>query len=255
MVNILLNGINGKMGKTIEKLSYSYDNLKIVCGVDNFSTSFSEIPVYKDFSNIKENVDIIIDFSHPSSLTPLLEFGIYKKTGIVICTTGHTDTQINEINEASKQIPIFMSYNMSIGINLMQILIKKATESLFKDYDIEITEKHHNQKLDSPSGTAIMLMNTIESVIKNDFNNQVEFIHGRFGEKKRDKHEIGVHAVRGGTIIGEHEVMFAGNSEIIEIRHSAISRDVFAEGALKAALFLNKKQANMYNMNSLLNFK
>lgn len=253
MIKILLNGINGRMGKTIENLSLNYDNLKISCGVDNVVTKHSTTPTYQNINDVKEDVDVIIDFSHPNSLDELLDYAIKNKIGIVLCTTGHTKEQLEKIKNASKEIPIFMSYNMSIGINVLQILIQKGLQALYKDYDIEITEKHHNQKLDSPSGTAIMLMNTIQDFVKQNFNEEVIFNHGRLGEKKREAKEIGVHAIRAGNIIGEHEVMFAGNNEIIELKHTALSRDVFAQGALKAALYLHGKEPKIYDMNSMLN--
>lgn len=252
MVKILLNGINGRMGKAIKNISVQYDNLNIVCGVDHKNIENSDIPIYTDINNVKEDVDVIIDFSHPNSLNSILEFATKNNVGIVLCTTGHTPEQIEKVKEYSKKIPIFMSYNMSIGINVLQMLVQKGLNSLYKDYDIEIIEKHHNQKLDSPSGTAIMIMNTIGNFINENFHEEVFFTHGRSGEKKRDKKEIGVHSIRGGNIIGEHEVMFSGNNEIIQLKHTALSRDVFAQGALTAALYLHDKEPKMYNMNSML---
>ncbi len=253
MVKILLNGINGRMGKAIENLSLQYENLKIVCGVDHKIIENSKTKTYTNINDVTEEIDIIIDFTHPNSLNSLLEFATKKNIGIVLCTTGHSPEQIKEISESTKKIPIFMSYNMSIGINVLQILLQKGLKSLYKDYDIEVIEKHHNQKLDSPSGTAIMLMNTIENYAKNILNEDVTFTYGRSGEKKRYKKEIGVHSIRGGNIIGEHEIMFSGNNEIIELKHTALSRDVFAQGALTAALYLYGKEPNLYNMNSMLN--
>lgn len=253
MVNILLNGINGRMGKAIENLSENYKDLKIICGVDNNNNKTSKIPIYTNIDDVKEDVDVIIDFSHPNSLDKILNYSIKNKIGIVICTTGHTENQIEQIKNASKQIPIFMSYNMSIGINMLQILLQKGLQSLFKDYDIEIIEKHHNQKIDAPSGTAIILMDTIKNFVKQNFGEDVKFNHGRLGEKKRDEKEIGVHSIRSGNLIGEHEIIFAGNNEIIELKHTALSREVFAQGALKAAIYLNDKKPNLYDMNSMLN--
>ena len=253
MIRILLNGINGRMGKTIENLSFNYDNLKVVCGVYNLITKNSLTPTYNNINDVKEEVDIIIDFSHPNSLESILDYALKKKIGIVLGTTGHNEKQIQKIKEVSNQIPIFMSYNMSIGINVLQMLLRKGLHSLYKDYDIEIIEKHHNQKIDSPSGTAIMLMKTIENFVSENFNEEINFSHGRFGEKKKGKKEIGVHAIRCGNIIGEHEIMFAGNNEIIELKHTALSREVFAQGALKAALYLYGKEPKMYDMNSMLN--
>ena len=253
MLKIILNGINGRMGKTIEELSHTYDNLEIICGVDNKQNNENKVKTYLNINDVQEKVDIIIDFSHPNSLDNILTYALNKKIVIVICTTGHTKEQLNKINDASKTIPIFISYNMSIGINVLQKLLKTALQSLYKDYDIEITEKHHNQKLDSPSGTAIMLMDTINNFVKDKFNEDVDFNHGRLGEKKREKKEIGVHSIRCGNMIGSHEILFGGNNEIIELKHTALSRDVFAQGALKAALYLFGKNSGIYNMNSMLN--
>ncbi len=253
MLKILLNGINGRMGNAIKNLSKSYSDLKIVCGVDSKESEEKDVPIYKNIEDVKGEIDVIIDFSHPNSLDSLLSFATKNNKGIVICTTGHTDDQLNKINEASKNIPIFMSYNMSIGINVLQKLLSTALKSLYPDYDMEIIEKHHNQKVDSPSGTAIMLMNTIKDFINTNYNEDITFNHGRLGEKKREKKEIGVHSIRAGNIIGEHSVTFAENNEIIELKHTALSRDVFAQGALKAALYLSKQNPGMYNMNSMLN--
>lgn len=253
MIRILLNGINGRMGKTIENLSLNYEDLKVVCGVDNLVTKNSLTPTYNNIDDVKEEVDIIIDFSHPNSLDSILNYALRKKIGIVLCTTGHNEEQLQKIKEASKQIPIFMSYNMSIGINVLQMLLRKGLQALYKDYDMEIIEKHHNQKIDSPSGTAMMLMKTIENFVSENFKEEVTFSHGRLGEKKKEKKEIGVHAIRCGNIIGEHEIMFAGNNEIIELKHTALSREVFAQGALKASLYLYGKEPGMYDMNSMLN--
>lgn len=253
MLRILLNGINGKMGRTIKNLSVDYKDLKIVCGVDHNPSENSDIKTYKNIMDVSEEIDIIIDFSHPNSLDGILSYALKNRIGVVICTTGHTEEQLNKIKEASKQIPIFMSYNMSIGINVLQKLISTALKALYPDYDMEIIEKHHNQKVDSPSGTAIMLMNTIKDFVTENFNDEIHFNHGRIGEKKRDKKEIGVHSIRGGNIIGEHNIIFTANNEIIELKHTALSRDVFAQGALKAALYLFGKNPGIYNMNSMLN--
>lgn len=253
MLKILLNGINGRMGNTIKNLSLSYDNLRVVCGVDHKASEDSNVKTYTDIMDVTEEIDIIIDFSHPNSLDSLLSYALKDKIGVVICTTGHTEEQLDKIKEASKQIPIFMSYNMSIGINVLQKLLSTALKALYPDYDMEIIEKHHNQKVDAPSGTAIMLMNTIKDFVDENFKDEIHFNYGRLGEKKRDKKEIGVHSIRGGNIIGEHDVIFAANNEIIELKHTALSRDVFAQGCLKAALYLYGKNPGMYNMNSMLN--
>lgn len=249
-MNILLHGCNGRMGQVITALAMQAADLTIVCGVDEAVDKFNNpYPVYNALSNIKEKVDVVIDFSNHSCLKALLEFGTVANTGLVLCTTGYTADERSSILEASKLIPIFNSGNMSLGINLLQALAKQAAAKLYGNFDIEIIERHHNQKLDAPSGTALMLADSINSAL----NNEMDYVYERQSKmQKRDKKEIGIHSVRGGAIIGEHEVIFAGAGEVIELKHSVISRDVFGVGAISAAKFLYNKPAGLYNMQNLV---
>lgn len=249
-MNILLHGCNGRMGQVITTLSSQTMDFDIVCGIDEVINKFSNpYPVYSNLSDVTENIDVVIDFSNHTCLGPLLEFGLMKKTGLVLCTTGYTPEERNHIIQASKQIPIFNSGNMSLGINLLQALAKLAASKLYENFDIEIIERHHNQKLDAPSGTAIMLADSINSVL----DHQMEYTYERQSKmEKRNKKEIGMHSIRGGAIIGEHEVIFAGAGEIIELKHSVISRDVFGVGAISAAKFLHNKPAGLYNMQHII---
>lgn len=249
-MNILMHGCNGRMGQVINTLSSQAIDFDIVCGVDEAINRFNNpYPVYSSLSQVSEKVDVVIDFSNHTCISALLEFGLSKKVGLVLCTTGYTSEERNMIIEASKLIPIFNSGNMSLGINLLQALAKQATSKLYENFDIEIIERHHNQKLDAPSGTALMLADSINSVL----DNKMEYTYERQSKmQKRDKKEIGMHSLRGGAIIGEHEVIFAGAGEIIELKHSVISRDVFGVGAISAAKFLNNKPAGLYNMQHIV---
>jgi len=192
---------------------------------------------------------VIIDFSHPSCIIPLLNYAKKTKTPAVICTTGLADEQLAAVNAAAQEIPVFFSANMSLGVNLMAELCKKAAALLGADFDVEIIEKHHNQKIDAPSGTALMLADAVASALPHPSLYEYDR-HSR--RQKRDKNEIGIHAVRGGTIVGEHEVIFAGRDEVLTISHSAASKEIFAVGAVNAAVFLAEQPAGMYNMGSLV---
>jgi 4-hydroxy-tetrahydrodipicolinate reductase len=249
-MNILLHGCNGRMGQVITKLTCDRSNLKIACGVDSYTSKLSNpYPVYNNLRDINESVDVLIDFSNHNTISALLDFGVKRKIGLVLCTTGYTPDEKQSITEASLVIPIFNSGNMSLGINLLLALAKQAAAKLYGDFDIEIIEKHHNQKLDAPSGTALMIADAINSVTSEDLNYSYER-HSKM--EKRIKNEIGIHSLRGGAIIGEHNVVFAGAGEVIEISHSAISRDVFGVGALRAAQFILGKPAGLYNMQNLI---
>lgn len=252
MINILLSGCNGKMGQVITRLASQRDDLKIAAGYDQNTALQNTYPVFSDLGKCNIDIDVIIDFSHPTALDNLLQFAVSKKIPAVIATTGLVNTQIQMLSDASKRIPIFFSANMSLGVNLLIDLVKKAARVLEKDFDIEIVEKHHNQKIDAPSGTALAIADAINSSLEQ----QQEYIYDRHSRrKKRSKTEIGIHAVRGGTIVGDHSVIFAGNDEIIEINHIATSKEIFAVGSLNAAAFLYKKSAGMYNMNDLIQSK
>lgn len=247
MVSVILSGANGKMGHVVADLILNNEDCKIVAGVDINGKSECDFPVYKSFDDVTG--DVIIDFSNPSALDNILSFAIKNKTGVVLATTGYSKEHINKIKEASKLIPIFFTFNMSLGINLLVNLAKKAYSVLGESFDIEIIEKHHNQKIDAPSGTAIMLAEAINE----EANNAYDFVFDRHNVRHaRNNKELGIHTVRGGTIVGEHEVIFAGKDEIVTLSHSARSKDIFAVGSIKAACFIKDKPPGLYNMVHLI---
>ncbi len=245
---ILLCGACGKMGGNVLELLKEDESATAVCGVDLYPREIG-IPVYNSFAWAKEKADVIIDFSSPIGLTERLEYAKANGMGVVLASTGFTAEDLALIAEYAKVVPIFKTANLSLGVNLMQALIQKAAEVLGEAYDVEIIERHHNLKKDAPSGTALMLADTLNEAYGND----MRYVNGREGiVGARTKKEIGIHAVRGGTIVGEHEVTFAGEDEIITISHSARSKRVFAVGAIRAAKFLKGKAAGMYEMKDLL---
>lgn len=250
MIKAILVGACGKMGQNITARAKEDNDIKIVAGIDKYNIGM-EYPVFPTFKEINTAADIIIDFSNPLLLDDLLEYATQKKLPIVIATTGYTDAQIEKIKATAEIIPIFFTFNMSIGVNLLCSLAKKAAGILGDGFDIEIVEKHHNQKLDAPSGTAIMLANSINGV----FDDKLAYEYDRHSKRaKRPKNEIGIHSVRGGTIVGEHDVIFAGCDEVITLSHAAHSKQVFATGAITAAKFLNNKPYGLYDMNDIMNF-
>ena len=196
-----------------------------------------------------EKGDVIIDFSHFSRLETLLNYATQNHTPLVIATTGYSKEILSQIEEASKKIPILLSSNTSLGINLLQDILERITPLLYRNYDIELIEKHHNKKLDSPSGTA----KTLVEMIENSISTELKKVYGREGMEKREKNEIGIHAVRGGTIVGEHSILYCGNDEIIEIKHTALSKKIFAEGAIQGAKFLLDKKSGLYTMKDIFN--
>lgn len=248
MIKILLNGANGKMGSEVIQAVKNVENCEIVCGFDQEENTKNGFPVYKTIDDIKENVDVIIDFSVPVATFEILKYAKQNKTPIVIATTGFSKEQIEEIHEVSEEIPVFRSSNMSLDINLMASLIQKVAEVL-TTADIEIIETHHNRKIDSPSGTAILLADAINEVLEN----KKEYTFDRMQKReKRNKNEIGFSSIRGGNIVGEHTVKFFGENEALEITHKAYSRQVFAEGAINAAKFIVEQKPGLYDMKSLV---
>ncbi len=248
MTKIILNGCNGKMGYAVSRLAAERDDCEIVCGVDLKTDIQREFPVVGNINDAVKG-DVIIDFSHPSCLPELLEYAVAEKTPIVVATTGLSDADIENIKSASRKVAVFFTFNMSLGINLLVELSKTASKILGDRFDIEIIEKHHNQKIDAPSGTAIILANAINEV--NDGKYVYEY-NRQAKREKRDAKEIGIHAIRGGNIIGEHEVIFAGHDEVISLSHSAGSKEVFAVGAVNAAVFLSNQPAGLYDMKDLI---
>lgn len=249
MTNIIISGCNGKMGKVIESIISARDNATVVAGIDFFDQPNNKFPVYKTISDCKEKADVIIDFSNPAAIDGLLKYSKENSTPLVIGTTGFSDEEKEKIHSAAKETAIFFTYNMSIGVNLLAELAKTAAKILGDDFDIEIIEKHHNQKIDAPSGTALMLADAICEVK----DEPMKYEYDRHSKReKRTKNEIGMHAVRGGTIVGEHEVIFAGRDEIITLSHSARSKELFAVGAVNAAIFMNGKANGLYSMKDLI---
>ena len=247
-LKILLNGANGKMGQEVVDCVKNLDDVEVICGFDLDDKNLYSFPVYSDFNDIKELPDVIIDFSVPIATLNILEFAKEKNIPIVIATTGITDEQFKVIEETSKTIPIFQSANMSFDIFLMQKVLELVSPYL-KNTDIEIIESHHNRKIDAPSGTALMLGNSINKSCGNNFKINFNRLNER---KKREKNEIGYSSIRGGNIVGEHTVKFIGQNDTFEVTHRAYSRQLFAEGAIRASRFLVNKPAKLYNMNDMI---
>ena len=250
MTRIIMHGCNGHMGQVITGIVANDANAQIVAGIDLRDDGHNLYPVFASLEECNVEADVIIDFASAKAEDTLVDYIKKTKIPAVICTTGLSDEQIASINEASKSVAILRSANMSLGINLLMQLLKEATKVLSPaGYDIEIVEKHHNQKLDAPSGTAIALADSINDVA----DGQYEYVYDRSQvRKKRDKKELGISAVRGGTIVGEHEVLFAGIDEVIEFKHTAYSRTVFGKGAVEAAKFLAGKDAGKYDMSDVV---
>lgn len=246
MLKIALSGCNGRMGRVITDIVSQKEDMKIVAGFDLNAARLADYPVYADPLEFPGGCDVVVDFSNVSVTEHLLEYCLRTRTPVVICTTGHSEEQLGKIREAARQIPVFRSGNMSIGINLMLEVLKKCASVLGPDFDVEIIEKHHNQKLDAPSGTALMLADAVNEALPYE----AEYVYDRHERReKRPPHEIGIHTVRGGTIVGEHSVIFSGRDEVIEIKHNANSREVFAVGAVNAAAFLARQtEPGLYNM-------
>ena len=248
MINVLINGCNGRMGQEIVKEIDNFPELFLSCGFDKYDQGLNTFPVFQNIDNIVEPVDVIVDFSIPEATFNILNYAKKFKKPVVIATTGFSDEQLQIIEEYSKEIPIFKSSNMSFDINLMCNLLEQLAP-LLKNTDIEIIETHHHNKIDSPSGTALLLANSINKSL----GNKLKYNFNRFEQKsKRDKNEIGFSSIRGGNIVGEHTVKFFGEYETFEIKHTSYSRSVFAEGALKACMFIYGKPAGFYNMEDLI---
>lgn len=248
MTNIIVSGINGRMGRAIEEMCKGSDKFTIIGGVDINLGVPHEFPVVSDVNELSGKADALIDFSHHSAAKVLCDYAVNTGTPVIFCTTGYTDEELSFIKEASAKVAVFRSGNMSLGINLLIELSKKAAEIL-EGFDIEIIEQHHNQKLDAPSGTAIMLADAVSTAK----NGESEYVYERQSRRqKRDGKEIGIHSVRGGSIVGQHDVIFAGQQECITLSHTAESRSVFAEGALRAAKFMAGKKSGLYSMKDVI---
>ena len=250
MIKILLSGCNGYMGRVVTAVAAADPDVAIVAGVDVIVEQNSDYPVFAVPAEFSETADVVVDFSSPSALSGLLTYGISKKTALVLCATGYTPEQLEEIKKASEHIPVFRSGNMSLGINLLADLIRRTCTVLGGAYDVEIVERHHRRKVDAPSGTAIMLADAASLALPYD----PEYVYERQSRHQpRDSREIGISSIRGGTVVGEHEVIFAGLDETIELKHSAASRDVFAVGAVRAAKYIaGIKNPGLYDMSDVL---
>lgn len=246
MTKVIMNGCNGKMGQCITGICKNDPDVEIVAGIDVYDGIKNDYPVFSSISACDVKADAIIDFSNVNAIDELLEYCEQTKTPVVLCTTGLSDEQLAKVEETSKKVAVLKSANMSLGINtLMELLKKAALVFAPAGFDMEIVEKHHNQKLDAPSGTALALADSIKEALPDDY----DYVYDRSKErKKREKYEIGISAVRGGSIVGEHEVIFAGQDEVIEFKHTAYSKAVFAKGAVEAAKFLSGKPAGYYDM-------
>lgn len=252
MVRILMNGCNGKMGRMITGLVEADEQVEIVAGVDTYTGIANVYPVFTHIADCDKEVDVVIDFSNAGALEEVLAYCTQKKVPAILCSTGYSPEQLEKIKEASRETAILKSANMSLGINLLLKLLKNAANVLGPaGYDIELVERHHNQKLDAPSGTALALADSINDALGKEYH----YVYDRSQvRQKRDGKEIGISAVRGGTIVGEHEVIFAGTDEVIEFKHTAYSRSVFGKGAVEAAKFLAGKPAGMYDMGDVIQF-
>lgn len=250
MTKIILHGCNGRMGRVITNLVHNDDNATIVAGIDVYNEIDNDYPVYTAINECQEEADVIIDFATASAVDNLLDYSKRRKIPVVLCTTGLSQEQVDRIDKVSKEVAVLYSANMSLGINTLFKILGAITNVLDSaGFDIEIVEKHHNQKLDAPSGTALALADVINEEVDGKF----DYVFDRSDRRqKRDKKELGISAVRGGTIVGEHEVIFAGEEEVIEIKHTAYSRNVFAKGAVEAAKFLKGKEPNKYTMRQVV---
>lgn len=249
MINVIIHGCGGKMGKVVEGLVKEDSQLTIAAGIDPRDIQ-TDYPVFHSVDECTVKADVIIDFSTASAIPALLDYCVKTGTPAVLCTTGFSDELNNQVKEASKSVAILKSANMSVGVNLIMNLVKKAAEALYDSgFDIEILEKHHNQKIDAPSGTAIAIADSINEALDGKLN----YVYDRSQvREKRTRDQLGISAIRGGTIVGEHDVIFAGKDEIITLSHTALSKEIFAVGAVKAAKFLAGKPAGFYTMKEVL---
>ena len=248
-VRIFLSGCMGRMGRVITEMCEGYDDVEIVAGSDVVENAASAFPIYKDPNECAEDFDVIIDFSHVSAFEGVTKLAESRNKPIVMCTTGLSEEQKEELLALSQKVGVFYSGNMSLGINVLINLVRKAAAKLYPDFDIELVEEHHNKKLDAPSGTALMIADAMNETL----DNQLEYVYERQSKRqKREKKELGIHSIRGGNIVGEHKVMFIGGEEILTISHSAQTRSVFGRGAVAAARYMVDKGPGMYDMQDMI---
>ncbi|MCD8365321.1 MAG: 4-hydroxy-tetrahydrodipicolinate reductase [Clostridiales bacterium] len=250
MIKVIMNGCNGHMGRVISDLCAQDDGIEIVAGVDVDTEEAYGYPVYAKIADCDMPADAIIDFSHVSCIDALLDYSVEKSIPVIVCTTGLSAEQEEAVKAASEKVAVLKSANMSLGINTLMELLKTAAKSLAgAGFDVEIVEKHHNRKLDAPSGTAIALADSVNEAMDEAYT----YRYDRSAErKKRDPKEIGIQSVRGGNIVGEHEVLFCGTDEVVTLKHTAYSRAIFGKGAIEAAKFLAGKPAGYYDMGDVI---
>lgn len=250
MVRVIMHGCNGKMGQVITRMAGEDPDLAIVAGVDMRAEARNDYPVFADIADCDVEADVVIDFSNAAAVDHLLDWCAGKQMPVVLCTTGLSEAQLARVEETAGRTAVLKSANMSLGINLLMKILKDAAKVLAAEgFDMEIVERHHNQKVDAPSGTAIALADAMNGALAEDYS----YVYDRSRErKKRDRQEIGISAVRGGTIVGEHEVIFAGEDEVIEFKHTAYSKALFAKGAVAAAKFLAGKGPGRYDMSDVI---
>lgn len=250
MKKVILHGCAGRMGMAVQKEILLHSDMEIVAGIDKAKIENPKFPVFSSLKECGTEADVVIDFSNSGIVDELMEACVEKGLALVLCTTGLSKEQLNHVELVSKKIPVLKSANMSLGINVVQRLIETAAKILYSEnFDIEIVEKHHRMKMDAPSGTALMLADTINSSFENKLNYRYDRSEIR---AERTKGEIGISAVRGGGIVGEHEVIFAGDNEVVSVKHEAFSRDVFAKGAVSAASYLVHCKAGLYTMQDVI---
>lgn len=250
MVRLIISGCNGRMGRVVEAICAADPDFEIAAGFDLLGTGDRDFPVYSSPAEFQGEADAVVDFSSPAALDGLLEFGVSRRIPLVLATTGYSEEQLAAIERAAARIPIFRSANMSLGVNVLLELVRAAVKALGEGYDLEIVERHHSRKVDAPSGTALMIADAAAEVLPYT----PEYVYNRQPVRRpRGNCEIGISSIRGGGIVGDHEVLFAGRDEVIELRHTAMSRDVFASGAVRAARFLaGATQPGLYDMSDLL---
>lgn len=246
MIKMIMHGCNGRMGQVITGIVNGDDGLAIVAGVDLNDTVNNSYPVFKSLNECTEEADVIVDFANAKAVDSLLDYCEKKKVPVVLCTTGLSEAQLERVNQVSGRVAVLRSANMSLGVNMLLKMVKEAAQTLSPaGFDIEIVEKHHNQKVDAPSGTAVALADSINEAMDDAFT----YKYDRSTERvKRDKKEIGISSVRGGSIVGEHDIIFAGQDEVVTFSHTAYSKAIFAKGAVEAAKFLAGKEPGLYTM-------
>lgn len=252
MVKMIMHGCNGKMGQVITKIVKEDANAEIVAGIDKYMGIPNDYPVFESIDKCDVEADVVIDFSNAAAVDGLLDYCVEKQIPVVLCTTGLSEEQLTKVKATSEKVAVLKSANMSLGVNMLLKLLQDATKILAPaGFDIEIVERHHNQKVDAPSGTALAMADSINAVLNDEYTYTYDRSQVR---QKRDKKEIGISAVRGGTIVGEHEVIYAGEDEVIEFKHTAHSKAVFAKGAVEAGKFLKGKGAGLYDMKDVIQF-